>query len=113
MRVNNATVAPAKMSSAKRSKKIEHDLENDYDNNEVAQLKIDLLTAYLKSLSTYNYYDRKNKQANLMFLKISTLLEKFLQFENKKRYNDKTRGIFVESKVVDKKETALKMNKKL
>ncbi|ELA48502.1 hypothetical protein VCUG_00111 [Vavraia culicis subsp. floridensis] len=84
------------------------DLENNSDESEVMLLKIDLLAAYLESLKAYNYYNRKNKRANLTFLKISALLERFLQFENKKRYDKKTCRIFTENRIVDKKEKNLK-----
>lgn len=101
-------VVPEKM-----DEKTNQNLENNSDESEAMLLKIDLLAAYLESLKAYNYYNRKNKRANLTFLKISALLERFLQFENKKRYDKKACRIFTESKIVDKKEKKLKMGKEL
>lgn len=101
-------VSPMEVVPKKVDEETKQDLENNSDESEVMLLKIDLLAAYLESLKAYNYYNRKNKRANLTFLKISALLERFLQFENKKRYDKKTCRIFTENRIVDKKEKNLK-----
>lgn len=74
-----------------------------YCSDDFLALKAELLEAYLECLKAYNFYEMKNKKINSQFAKISVLLEMLLKVENKSKYKEKTKNIFLEEKIVNTK----------